>query len=182
MNNVFILVTCWKRLSINWINFKLRRYDTFFFKIWLCSHDAISVPALFLSFVISHWYAELFLIIPHFSVSNCATYWYWYNVSIERFSQRVRSRESKVKVALTQTNNIFYCNEYASFEYLSFWLRIWYVNGKWKRRTDLLGKRSKVKSTCDFLVAFYSLGIRLHLFIADTSFYVQRCMMMKEIR
>ena len=48
MNNFFIVVTYGRRLSVNWINCVLSRYDTFIMKIYLTSCDVISVKTLLL--------------------------------------------------------------------------------------------------------------------------------------
>ena len=48
MNNFFILVAYGRRLSMNWINCVLSRYDTFILKIYLTVFDVISFKTLLL--------------------------------------------------------------------------------------------------------------------------------------
>ena len=81
---------------------------------------------------------------------------------------------SRVKVTLTHNQN----NNYESVEYLSFLLHIWNVNGKTKPRIVLWWKRSKVSQPVTSLMHLRSDGIFQNLFIADTTFFVQRCRMM----
>ena len=155
VNASFILVTYWRRLLMNWINFVLSYYLGTIHSFWNDTKlhlTSFPLKPCSCSYLILHRCAEPFLkhavFVPWFSLSTCATYSYWYNISIGNFTFRFRSivRGSRSLWLLKRT------------VLLGQWLwKCWVLKlltPYLKREGVYCSLRQKVKSqaTCDFLV------------------------------
>ena len=161
-NIFFILITCWRRLSMNCVNFTLWRYYTLICSMYWCSRDVISFKTLlfFLRILasicrnLSKTCCNCPLIESLLLCKICVLVQYLNReIPIE-----IQVNCLRVKVTLNHKENFLLCNNYESVVYLSFLLHIWNVKGKKKRYIALWDKRSKVSQPVTSWLHFRSEG------------------------